>query len=179
MLLPDQGIELVWEGRVSMLQQGGPGGELEWGQLKAGIEADPPTIEQLEMVGAAIANLGGKGQMEAALAIALQPFPDRAIDQQRQLLGLRSPAVHPGPFQGMEATCGSRATGTSSPTNPGCTLAPQGLELAIALGIKPLGTTTELHLTIGGQHKGPQHAARTPHRQGQGQGSLHQETALG
>ena len=81
MLLPDQGIELVWEGRVSMLQQGRPGGELEWGQLKAGIEADPPTIEKLEMVGAAVTNLGGKGQMEAALAIALQPLPDRAVDQ--------------------------------------------------------------------------------------------------
>ena len=179
MLLPDQGIELVWKGRVAVLQQGGPGGELEWDQLKAGIEADPPTIEQLEMVGAAIANLGGKGHMEAALGIALQPLPDRAVDQQRQLLGLRSPAVNPGPFQGMEATCGSRATSTSNPTNPGCTLASQGLELAIALGIKPLGTTTELHLPIGGQHKGPQHAARAPRRQGHGQGPLHQETALG
>lgn len=81
MLLPDQGIELVWEGRLSMLQQGRPGGQLKWGQLKAGIEADSPTIEKLEMVGAAITNLGGKGQMEAALAIALQPLPDRAVDQ--------------------------------------------------------------------------------------------------
>jgi hypothetical protein len=101
--------------------------------------------------------------MEAALAIALQPLPDRAIDQQRQLLSRRSPAVNPGPFQGMEATCGSSAT------NPGRTLAAQGLELAIALGVKPLGATTELHLPIGGQHKGPQHAARAPQRQGQGQ----------
>ena len=171
MLLPDQGIELVWEGRLSMLQQGRPGGQLKWGQLKAGIEADPPTIEKLEMVGAAITNLGGKGQMEAALAIALQPLPQRAVDQQRQLLSGRSPAVNPGPFKGMEAT--------GRPTNPGHTLAPQGLELAIALGIKPLGATTEFHLPIGGQHKGPQHAARTPHRQGQGQGPLHEETALG
>jgi hypothetical protein len=83
MLLPDQGIELVWEGRLSMLQQSWPGGQLKWGQLKAGIEADSPTIEKLEMVGAAITNLGRKGQMEAALAIALQPLPQRAVDQQR------------------------------------------------------------------------------------------------
>jgi hypothetical protein len=83
MLLANQGIELVWEGGMAVLQLGRPGGQLKRGQLKAGIKADPPTIEKLEMVGAAITNLGGKGQMEAALAIALQSLPERAVDQQR------------------------------------------------------------------------------------------------
>ena len=168
MLLPDQGIELVWEGRVPMLQQGRPGGELKRGQLKAGIKAEPPTIAKLQMVGGSITNLGGKGPMESALAIALQPLRHRAINQQTQLLTRRSPAMNPWPFQGMEAA-----------TAHSCPLAPQRLELPIALGIEPLGATTELHLPIGGKNKGPQHTSRTPYRQREGQGPLHQKTAMG
>jgi hypothetical protein len=83
MLLPNQGIELVWEGRLSVLQQGRPGSQLKRSQLKPSIKADPPSIAKLEMVGATITNLGGKGPMESALAIALQPLRHRAVDQER------------------------------------------------------------------------------------------------
>jgi hypothetical protein len=104
MLLPDQRIQLIWEGRSSVLQQGWPGREFKRGELNAGIEADSPTIAKLEMVGAAITNLGRKRQMEPTLTIALQPLRNRAVDQQQQILTRRTPAVNPGALEGMEPT---------------------------------------------------------------------------
>ena len=136
-----------------MLQQDGPGGELEGKELEALVDQLRFSALQAQMVHVAIAELTGQLDLEGPFARGEGIGPGdghggAAVKAELQFLGATGPAPHRGPLQ------------AGDPGRPAQSQQAELLQAGVGLGIEPQWATGQLPAVLGIE-EGPQHQPGT------------------